>query len=355
MLATWVQPLDNVILGAFSGGAPGWLYDDSNMSTLFQDSAGTTPVTALEQPVGLQLDLSGRGNNRYTSSSPNRPTWSARYNLLLATASLSTQSVTTVATNYVLYFTGSGTVTLSGTSTGTLSAGSNTITCTAGTLTLTVSGSVLTADLRPANQAVGLLPQYQAVVTASNYDSVGFPAGLRWNGSNSWMQNASVDFSGTNKVGLFIGLRRQNNVLGVIAELSASIAVNANSFAVTGAVSNDDTYSVDIRGSAENQRKYSGYSGPITNTFSAQMTTLAANSVASQSVNINGVSVAGTAVVNGNSTGNFGNYPTFFGARNGSSFFFNGLTFSNIAIGIALSASQIAAFESWTNSKCRAY
>jgi len=32
-----------------------WL-DPSDMSTLFQDSAGTTPVTAVEQPVGLALD-----------------------------------------------------------------------------------------------------------------------------------------------------------------------------------------------------------------------------------------------------------------------------------------------------------
>ena len=34
-----------------------WL-DPSDMSTLFQDSAGTTPVTAVEQPVGLVLDKS---------------------------------------------------------------------------------------------------------------------------------------------------------------------------------------------------------------------------------------------------------------------------------------------------------
>ena len=43
---------------AFAGGAQGWLYDDTNQSTLFQDAAGTTPVTALEQPVGLVLGTS---------------------------------------------------------------------------------------------------------------------------------------------------------------------------------------------------------------------------------------------------------------------------------------------------------
>ena len=42
----------------FTGGVQGAWYDPSDYSTLFQDSAGTTPVTAVEQPVGLMLDKS---------------------------------------------------------------------------------------------------------------------------------------------------------------------------------------------------------------------------------------------------------------------------------------------------------
>ena len=42
----------------FTDGAPGVWYDPSDYTTLFQDSAGTTPVTAVEQPVGLMLDKS---------------------------------------------------------------------------------------------------------------------------------------------------------------------------------------------------------------------------------------------------------------------------------------------------------
>jgi hypothetical protein len=42
----------------FTGTDTGWVYDLSDMSTLFQDAAGTTPVTAVGQPVGLQLDKS---------------------------------------------------------------------------------------------------------------------------------------------------------------------------------------------------------------------------------------------------------------------------------------------------------
>jgi len=42
----------------FAGGTEGAWYDPSDISTLFQDSARTTPVTASGQPVGLMLDKS---------------------------------------------------------------------------------------------------------------------------------------------------------------------------------------------------------------------------------------------------------------------------------------------------------
>ena len=42
----------------FAASEPGAWYDPSDMSTLFQDSAGTVPVTAVEQLVGLILDKS---------------------------------------------------------------------------------------------------------------------------------------------------------------------------------------------------------------------------------------------------------------------------------------------------------
>ncbi len=78
----------------------------------------------------------------------------SRTNLLLNSATLSTQSVTTAATAYTLSFYGTGTVTLSGTSTAGPLVGTNakqrvslTFTPTAGTLTLTVSGSVTYANL----------------------------------------------------------------------------------------------------------------------------------------------------------------------------------------------------------------
>jgi hypothetical protein len=51
--------------GLFVTGAQGAWYDPSDFSTLYQTSTGTTPVTAVEQPVGLMLDRSrgGPGTN----------------------------------------------------------------------------------------------------------------------------------------------------------------------------------------------------------------------------------------------------------------------------------------------------
>ena len=66
----------------FVNGEQGVWYDPSDLSTLFQDSAGTLPVTAMEQPVGLMLDKSGRGDHAVQATTTARPVVSARYNLL---------------------------------------------------------------------------------------------------------------------------------------------------------------------------------------------------------------------------------------------------------------------------------
>lgn len=58
----------------FAAGEQGIWLDPSDFSTLYQDAAGTTPVTAVGQPVGKILDKSGRGNHASQSTSASRPT-----------------------------------------------------------------------------------------------------------------------------------------------------------------------------------------------------------------------------------------------------------------------------------------
>jgi len=59
----------------FTGGIAGAWYGPSDLSTLFQDSAGTTPVTTAGQPVGLMLDKSGNGNHATQATAAARPTY----------------------------------------------------------------------------------------------------------------------------------------------------------------------------------------------------------------------------------------------------------------------------------------
>jgi len=59
----------------FAGGTEGVWYDPSDIDTLFQDSAGTTPVTTAGQPVGRMLDKSGNGNHATQATAAARPTY----------------------------------------------------------------------------------------------------------------------------------------------------------------------------------------------------------------------------------------------------------------------------------------
>jgi len=59
----------------FAGGIAGAWYGPSDLSTLFQDSAGTTPVTTAGQPVGLMLDKSGNGNHAAQATAARRLTY----------------------------------------------------------------------------------------------------------------------------------------------------------------------------------------------------------------------------------------------------------------------------------------
>lgn len=59
----------------FSEGQQGAWYDPSDLATLFQDAAGTVPVTADGDPVGLMLDKSGNGNHASQSTTAAKPAY----------------------------------------------------------------------------------------------------------------------------------------------------------------------------------------------------------------------------------------------------------------------------------------
>jgi hypothetical protein len=60
-------------LSLFSAGEKGVWFDPTDITTLFQDAAGTTPVTAYGQKVGRILDKSGNGNHATQSNAALQP------------------------------------------------------------------------------------------------------------------------------------------------------------------------------------------------------------------------------------------------------------------------------------------
>lgn len=59
----------------FGSGEKGVAYDLSTSSGLFQDSARTTPVTAVSDPIGSVTDISGNGVNASQTTAGSRPLW----------------------------------------------------------------------------------------------------------------------------------------------------------------------------------------------------------------------------------------------------------------------------------------
>ncbi|WP_295612621.1 hypothetical protein [uncultured Lamprocystis sp.] len=219
-----------------TAGVAKWMIDFGDLSTMYADSAGTTPA-AIEGTLGKILDKSGAGNHFVQTDAAKRLKVSALVNLLIGTEALATQTVVTRATTQTLRFTGTGTITLSGTATsGALSAGTHSIVTTAGNLTLTVAGTVTKADLRPAN-AGARLPPYQWVDTATVYDTNGFPPYFAQNPTNTafLVSAATVDCSGTDEMSVFAGIRKINDSsaqaliqFGTITSASGSFELLAN-------------------------------------------------------------------------------------------------------------------------------
>ena len=64
---------ETVMKKLFANNEQGFVYDPNDLSTMYQDAAGTVPVTDVGQPVGLMRDKSGRNNHAYQTVSASRP------------------------------------------------------------------------------------------------------------------------------------------------------------------------------------------------------------------------------------------------------------------------------------------
>ena len=323
---------------------------NSNYSYLIlgNGQTGAGPVAEFDNISVKELP----GNHAYQSTSAARPLLSARVNLLTATNVLSTQSVTTVATTYTLFFSGTGAITLTGTATGVYTAGTYTITCTAGTLIATVAGLVTQADLRVANDGVGI-PSYQRVNTSTDYDTTGFPLYIKPNGSSQFMVTNSIDFSATDKMTVWAGVRKLSDAsTAMLLETSTAAEANNGAFnfiprnlpsLTLQAVSRGTVAAVDAA------TTNSAYAAPVSLVVST------AYNIAGPSIVIRANTVQAVSNTSAQGTGNYGNYPLYLFARAGSSLWLNGRMYNLIIRGAASTAGQISQTETYVNSKTKAW
>lgn len=412
-LQSWGNPIPSL----FAASEPGVWYDPSDMTTLFQDAAGATPVTAVEQAVGRMLDKSGRGNHATQSVAGSRPVLSARYNVLTYSELLSNAAWVNGSIASGTRTNGSVSVSVAGgysyvrqsinvssavdhtvsfditcdqtianvpiRCAGAFASNSSLVNMTANqTVRVSLSGiktdfwlevgidvrsgvvpggSTSTGytvtfnrvDLRPTNDGVGI-PVYQRVTTSTDYDTSGFPPYLRFDGTDDFLITGSIDFSATDAVTMFAGARRLlDGSVALLAEISAS------SFSTPG------TFGMFAPGAITNLTPFSFRStGSVTSAadpnnaiYSAPSTNVVTGigkiSTDTALLRMNGTQVATSAIDQG--TGNYTSQPLYIGRRGGTTLAFNGRLYSLIVRGAASTAAQISSAEAWVNSKTGAY
>lgn len=344
------------VVSLFRAGEQGVWYDPSDTTTLFQDSAGTTPVTASGQPVGLMLDKSGRGHHATQPTAASRPIYRrgdsrGAVNLLLNTETLATQSRTVTAVGHTLSFTGTGSITLSGASTAGPLVGTGvndrvslTFTPTAGSLTLTVSGSVTKGQL---NLGPTALP-YQRNDGNLGGVATGASTDLHWletDGVDDGMATGNINFTGTDKVSVFAGLRKLSDAtIGMIAELSDNI--NSNNGALNLYANNAPSWVWSSKGNINaGVISPASYSSPITNVITGIGDISGVRAI----MRVNSIQVGQSAA--GQGTGNYGNYPLYLFRRGGASLPFNGWFYGLAITGRLTTDAETVATERYLAAK----
>jgi len=164
---------------------------------------------------------------------------------------------------------------------------------------------------------------------------------LAFDGADDFFVTNSIDFTSTDKVSLFAGVRKlSDSAQNMIVEFSTSANTDSNSFALTTYPASGELFTFASRGTgllrvaAIKDLQFSAPKSAVLTgiaDFSAQTISLKANSV---------------LVTNSlSTTGAFGNYPLYIGRRGGTSLPFNGHIYSLIGIGRLTTDAETATLE----------
>lgn len=375
-------------LSLFTASEPGFWYDPSDMTTLFQDSAGSTPVTATGQPVGLVLDKrlglvpgaekvsNGTFDTNVTGWSvgplSGTPSWSAGEMLVTVNVpngrAQTTLSGMTVGATYRLTATmrvvtpsggswawigvsasGLGVSEFVQTTSATNVTLTRTFTADATTMILVAgdnsgtSGAVFAFDDISVKEIPGNHASQSTAGSRPVLQQVGANYCLRFDGVDDFLVTGTIT-PGVDKAQVFAGVTG-NASDGMICEFSADLNSSAGAFFLynnNGA----SRYEFQSRGSLAGSASTSARTAPDTAVIAAQ------SDIATDANSIRQDAVAGTPSAVDQGTGNFLAYPAYIGRRGGTTLPFNGDIYSMIVrFGANLTADQISATESYVAGK----
>ena len=381
---------NTIIKSLFANSEQGFAYDSNDLTTLYQDAAGTIPVTTAGQPVGLMLDKSkglvlgvekssyASGFSSLTGIIPVGVSNSLIDGALVATsistdgndrteipiANLVVGRLYTVevvvkgnqVNNQVIYNWTVGSVPvidikstdytkykfsfIATAASGVARVYAGASVGDAGGVIQVKSLSIKELEGNHAFQSVSASrPILQRNATTGAYY-------LAFDGVDDFLQTNNIDFTATDKVSLFAGVAKLLDRAQIIVELSSNTNTNSGSFyLVAGSDYGGIGYTSTARGSsnvfADTTARNFTYVAPdvavlsVKHDISGDLSSMRRNGV----IGIKGLGDKGT--------GNYGNYPLYIGRRGLATLPFNGHIYGLIGIGRLTTDSETITLEKY--------
>lgn len=223
-------------------------------------------------------------------------------------------------------------------------------------LTIRLRGGLGTSDSASlhvwgASQEQGLTANaYQKTDTLLDITEAGVPDAwyLKFDGLDDFLVTAAINFTATDNVSVFAGVRKLSDAtVAIVAEISVNANTNNGAWFLTAPITAaTGNSSFQSRGtSAQNAVGAATFVAPA----SAVLTGLADISTPSVEHRRNGVSLA--VVTGSQGTGNYGTYPLFIGRRAGTSLPFTGHLYGLLIRGSLTSQASIVATERFMATK----
>lgn len=370
----------------FALSQPGIWLDGSDNSVMWQDAAGTTPVTALGQQVGLVLDKRLWQGKSYAQVMAEQaelvqPGWSQVGGSGILQSGQTFSLVSAPVSNYVedaalivgrtyrYEFTISGQSGLevirfqnastsivipsagaagNGTYVGTFIATATQLRIRVYAETVDAAQVTLSCKEIPGNHA---WQETSASRPIWQEDALG-ARGLQFDGSNDFLVTQNIDFSGSDKVMMAAGVRKLSDAAQTApVGLSVNPSSNSGTFEVSapGGGLGAQPFYLRSRGSSHS------FTGPLSGFASPQsavLTGLMHIGADHNTLRVNGVPFDNDVTDQG--AGNYGNYPLYIGRRGGTSLPFNGFIHQLVVRGGALpDADELAQLEAFIAQKSK--